>query len=103
MPWEPTAPIPPAFDRVAPQTPPSRQPSLNDLTVREIWALTAQDGRDLTRERFDELLASVALYIDWRYVTKNLTTEQRELFADAIERDAGEPVSYAERWWRDAS
>jgi hypothetical protein len=50
---------------------------------------------------YDGLLSSIVLYIDWRYVTKNLTTEQRELFADAVERDAGEPVSYVERWWRE--
>lgn len=66
-------------------------------------------------ERHEDLLASVVLYISWRYVTKQLTTEQKELFADAIERSHGrehgpdgeEPdpemaslPSYAPRWWR---
>ena len=68
------------------------------------------------RERYEDLLASIALYIDWRYVTRQLTTEQKDLFADAIGRHAfrihgpggedpdpemsGSP-SYASRWWKD--
>jgi len=58
---------------------------------------------------YEELLASIWLYIDWRFVTKQLTTPQKELLADAIDaaharRDAeeGEPDIYlVERWWRD--
>jgi hypothetical protein len=46
-----------------------------------------------------DLLASIWLYIDWRYVTKNLTTPQREMFANAVD-EHGEH-STAERWWRD--
>jgi hypothetical protein len=48
---------------------------------------------------------------DYAQVTKQLTTEQRELFADAVDADGlrvaeregpewGEPTS-ADRWWRD--
>ena len=66
-------------------------------------------------ERHEDLLASIVLYIDWRYVTRQLTTDQKELFADSLERDAlrahgpnGEEPdpemarlpSYAPRWWR---
>jgi|SRR4051812_2507176 hypothetical protein len=65
--------------------------------------------------RHEDLLASVALYIRWRDVTRSLTTEQKELFADSIERhfirvhgpDGEDPCalmaglpSYARRWWR---
>lgn len=61
----------------------------------------AREHRDL-----EDLLGSVWLYIPWRYVTRQLTTAQKELFADAVDRSAernhdgtGEP-SKAERWWR---
>lgn len=51
-----------------------------------------------------DLLASVWLYINWRYVTGQLTTAQKEWFADAIEasrlRD-GEHEVRADRWWRE--
>jgi hypothetical protein len=64
------------------------------------------------RKRYEDLLASIWLYIDWPYVTRQLTTVQKELFADAVdahgrrvaEREGagwGEPTA-VERWWRDA-
>lgn len=48
--------------------------------------------------QYVDLLGSLWLYLDWRYVTRQLTTEQKVLFADAVDAssDAG-PV--AERWW----
>ena len=46
-----------------------------------------------------ELLHSVWLYIDWRYVTKQMTTPQKEMFADAVDLHADES-STADRWWR---
>jgi len=56
-----------------------------------------------------ELLGSIWLYVDWRYVTKQLTTEQKELWADAVDADVMasqaadgyEPAPVADRWWRD--
>lgn len=55
----------------------------------------------------EELLACIWLYVHWRYVTKQLTTEQKEMWANAvdcgfdrIERGDG-PV--ADRWWRPES
>lgn len=61
-------------------------------------------------EAYDDLLGSIWLYINWRYVTKQLTTAQKELLADAVDRDVmrsqredgEEPRPVAERWWRDA-
>jgi hypothetical protein len=62
----------------------------------------------------DRLKARIAR-IRWRDVTRSLTTEQKELFADSIERhfirvhgpDGEDPCalmaglpSYARRWWR---
>lgn len=52
------------------------------------------------------LLAAIYLYIDWRYVTKKLTTEQKNILADAI--DAVRRYEYfmddeeynpVDRWW----
>lgn len=65
----------------------------------------------LTRERdqaradvafLNDMLGAIWLYVNWRYVTKQLTTPQKERWADAIER-AGHPDggTQADRWWRD--
>jgi DNA-binding transcriptional regulator PaaX len=56
-----------------------------------------------------ELLGSIWLYVKWHFVTKQLTTPQKELFADAVDaisrarqiEDGEEPRSVADRWWRD--
>lgn len=60
-------------------------------------------------EQLQDLLGSIWLYVNWRYVTKQLTTGQKELWADAVDADvmAGqiedgeEPRPVADRWWRD--
>lgn len=61
-------------------------------------------------EQYQEMLAYIALHIKWRYVTRQLTTEQKELFADAVEASSARAgkmdgidytPSYAPRWWRD--
>ena len=62
------------------------------------------------RERFEDLLASIWLYVPWRFVTMHLTTPQKEVWADAIDAfharaNVGDPELDAhpvERWWRDA-
>lgn len=62
---------------------------------------------------YEDLLGAIWLYVNWRYVTKQLTTGQKELFADAVDArsrrqadqegpEYGDP-SKAERWWRDPS
>lgn len=59
---------------------------------------------------YQDLLSSIQLYINWFEVTRQLTTEQKELFADAVDVHGrrvaaeegpawGEPIT-AERWWR---
>lgn len=63
---------------------------------------------DELRVRFEDLLSSIWLYVPWEHVTKQLTTEQKELWADAIDANrarmnADEPhinLSPVERWWR---
>jgi hypothetical protein len=52
---------------------------------------------------YRELLGSIWLYIDWRSVTRHLTTDQKNLFADAVDTsgDPNDREPRAERWWRD--
>lgn len=48
-----------------------------------------------------ELLHVIWLYVDWRYVTRQLTTEQKELWATAIEQTPwDEQVVDVDRWWQ---
>lgn len=64
------------------------------------------------QREYEDLLGSIWLYIKWEYVTRQLTTPQKELFADAVDAwsarlNEGEPEelrveSGARRWWRDA-
>ncbi len=50
---------------------------------------------------YQDMLGAIWLYVNWHYVTKQLTTEQKELWADAVDA-FGEPQDgKAERWWRD--
>jgi len=62
------------------------------MAVGEGTALAAE------RDALRELLGSIWLYVKWHYVTKQLTTEQKNLWADAIDA-TGEPGTKAERWW----
>lgn len=58
----------------------------------------------------EDILGSVSLYINWRSVTKQLTTEQKERFYEAVQSwsrrlddgiDDTEPYGGVEPWWRD--
>jgi hypothetical protein len=52
-------------------------------------------------DEYKELLKAIWLYVKWYYVTKQLTTEQKDLWANAID-EKGDPEdggSTAERWW----
>jgi len=76
-------------------------------TTRAAAALDA--AAPLLAEPYEELLAAIWLYIPWRFVTKQLTTAQKELFADAVNASSRRlaaregpsygPASRAERWW----
>lgn len=56
-----------------------------------------------------DLLGCVWLYISWPHATRQLTTEQKELFADSVDASCeriaemdgriGAP-GHADRWWR---
>lgn len=52
-------------------------------------------------DEYKELLSSIYLYVKWHYVTKQLTTEQKDLWANAID-EKGDPEDEgvtAPRWW----
>ena len=47
-----------------------------------------------------ELLSSIWLYTNWRRVTMQLTTEQRELWLSIIVEDSEGPIDPKDwRWW----
>jgi hypothetical protein len=65
-------------------------------------ALSASSGTAALTDEYRELLGCIWLYVDWRYVTKQLTTEQKNLWADAVD-NFGDPENRgakADRWWR---
>jgi len=81
------------------------EPSPCEVAIGEARA----DERRTVAEQiaaYEDLLGSIWLYIGWRHVTKQLTTEQKELFAAAVEASelrlngVGEPFD-VDRWWRD--
>lgn len=51
-----------------------------------------------TVAQLQDVLADIYLYIDWRYVTKQMTTENKNLFADAVEAGSLEDME-VDRWW----
>lgn len=92
-------------------------PEYAEMIVQRFNATTAAEADIRADERskvaeeitaYEDLLGSIWLYIGWRYVTKQLTTEQKELFAAAVEAssrrlnddDPSEPCD-VDRWWRD--
>lgn len=84
-------------------------PKFRDAYIKHQAGVVRQDqSLDFCRrqrEAYQDLLGCVWLYIKWQYVTKQLTTEQKELFADAVDawslrlNDGGESTK-VERWWR---
>lgn len=60
------------------------------------------------RDAMQDLLGSIWLYVGWRSATRSLTTEQRELWAKAVDAEcrkvqieaSEEPHPVAVRWWR---
>lgn len=53
----------------------------------------------------EELLASIWLYVNWYSVTRQLTTDQKNLWANAIDavhdRNFPDDNSPVERWWNE--
>lgn len=72
------------------------------LVEIDVWDALRARVTELEAERDarSEVLGNLWLYVHWRYCSKQLTTEQKELWADCIDgwTDSTEPV--ADRWWR---
>ena len=88
----------------------SRDPRAIHIPNGSVASLIAMlRDAEAERDAMRDLLGSIWLYVRWRYVTKQLTTEQKELCADAVDAKARqrqieegeEPRPVAERWWRD--
>jgi hypothetical protein len=64
---------------------------------------------DSSREELDGAMFSIWLHGNWSWLTKNMTTPEKEAAADAVERhgratrEPDEPWETPERlrWWRD--
>lgn len=70
------------------------------------------------RQDLEDVLGNIWLYIDWKFITKQLTTAQKERFADAVEAWSArlneetsseeasrwwqEEASTVSRWWRES-
>ena len=66
-----------------------------------VLAVHERQVRERVAAEYQDLLASIWLYVKWRYVTKQLTTEQKEMWADAVEAASDpEAPTVADRWWR---
>lgn len=83
------------------------------LHAEAVWLARYEDEDDgevrtlpeliaLLRTRHElDLLGAIWLYVDWRYVTRQLTTEQKTLWADAVDvfGDEADHGAKADRWW----
>lgn len=60
--------------------------------------------RDSEIAALEDLICALWLYVGWKYVTEKLTTEQRDLFADVIDRyhlrEFPDDYVPTDRWWR---
>lgn len=79
------------------------------------WRLAVVPGAEEERIRADErrkyedLLGDIWRRVNWHHVTEPLATEQRDLFADAVDAvnaragtgDPGLALHPVTRWWRD--
>jgi hypothetical protein len=55
-------------------------------------------------EAYQDLLGAIWLHVGWRSVTRQLTTEQRELWAAAVETFSDPDVKVTvDRWWCEAA
>jgi DNA repair exonuclease SbcCD ATPase subunit len=73
--------------------------------AREEKAEIVSERDELTEKiyQLEHMLGAIWLYVKWRYVTKQLTTEEKELWADAVDKfgDPDDRGPKAERWWRE--
>jgi hypothetical protein len=72
--------------------------------VRKGWSVGARSAILADAEAYQDLLGAIWLHVGWRSVTRQLTTEQRELWAAAVETFSDPDVKVAaDRWWCEAA
>ncbi len=84
------------------------------MSTPEDWYTSLTDARDeveTLRQELDvlsEAMSSVWLHGNWRWLTKNMTTEERTAAANAVDRahaaitdDPECAAIRADRWWLD--
>lgn len=67
----------------------------HDVGVRMCESYTARD--------YEKILGELYLYVNWRYCTKQLTGQQKQAWAHAVEQwserlEPGDPME-VDRWW----
>lgn len=71
---------------------------------RALMTQRAVFSPDDIEQRYQDLLGHIYLHVSWRLLTRQLGTDERELWADAYEawseRLHPGDGSKAERWWR---
>lgn len=86
----------------------SRSPGVRLETRDRVLAdqvMPAVPGLLAKLDAVGDLLDTLWLYLNWNYVTRKITTEQKNLLADMIDahrrRDPEHTSGPVDRWWRD--
>ena len=77
----------------------ARTVAMSHIAAERDAERAARERAEAEARQLRELLHDVWLYIDWRYVTKQLTTEQKGMFADAVDEHTDGGYHAADRWW----
>lgn len=74
-------------------------------TPDDMFDACSSGGEVSERRMFEDLLGGIFLHVGWYRVTKQLTTPEKELFADSVdawsERLHPGDGARVDRWWRD--
>ena len=91
-----------------PAEPSTIEPMADADTPTSLPGTDGPAGDELVADviQLEDLLGDIYLYINWRYVTKQLTSDQKERFAQAVEawsarlnEGSDEAPFVADRWW----
>jgi hypothetical protein len=78
-----------------------RRKARRDRLAEQNETIDLSSDKSISLER--SVLGSLWLYVDWDYLTKKLTREEKDCWADAVDEwraSLGDPVEPIERWWR---